>query len=548
MDRSAVEELYRRSEKPIRERIRRRARRFGERTKDGGRNFQSAFSARSATRTAVVSANPEVLHFSNLTLEDRSILDSAEETAGRVNGYLRSVPLIGMERTIGRNSPIEGRTRLLLSLNKNKVPWSGKKNIRLALMLHQLVFPQKQHQEDGHMVVYVPEFGDKPQIIYFADQRLHYILGDDYTGELWKSNARDIMWFAQNIGLLPMHAGVQLARAYDGVEKKLKTYVLAFFGLSKTGKSTRSCNDNGLDRKGEFVKIMQDDITALDLGTGEIFGTSDNFYCVTEGLDPACQKVLYNAALRRGVLYENATLTENGDIVFREEEMVRRKGCLNPRAVLRRRDFGKHYSEEINTPPLDEIDGMFVIFITRDYTIMPFVSELDPAQLGAAYILGETIDNPATTKDQSKWGKTKREPGTDPFTPGNPAYRANLLYRFYRMHPEKVRGFLINTGGVGGDPETGKKETAEKIIQIGEMTNAINGILRGTARFGREDWFGTDVLVSANGIDYAQWLPWNYYSAEEYRQLVSKRKRDRVEYIGKYPGLDGDIRRTIVGS
>jgi ATP-dependent phosphoenolpyruvate carboxykinase len=120
-----------------------------------------------------------------------------------------------------------------------------------------------------------------------------------------------------------------------------------------------------------------------------------------------------------------------------------------------------------------------------------------------------------------------------------------MLYGFHLGHPGKVRGFLINTGGVGGDPETGRKDTAKKIIQINEMTEGVKSILRNTAEFTPEEYFGAHVLVSADGLDFSRWLPQNFYSAGEYAAWVGRRKESRRQYAERYKGLDREIAASI---
>lgn len=537
------DEIFKETEKPSSEEIAKRAEEVG---KKYGRyvNWDSKYTARNAKRTAVLSSNQRIGEFNNKNLEDRSILNNAEETIGKAIEYLYSSRSIALERCVGKDSPVEGTSKIIFA-------GSEEISYRLALMLDQMLFPAIETEKPKHRFVYITDlkFLDKPQIFYLADENMTFVLACDYTGEAWKAHARNWMWSAERMEMFPMHAGVQFVRVYDEPSGKFKTYALCFFGLSKTGKTTRSCHTNNINMEDEEVRIVQDDITVLDRN-GSIYGTGRQFYAIISDLDPVYQELLYNALMSAEKVYlENATFEDN-ELVLDEKKIEELGGCLNPRAVLNPENFtdrkGKrHFNGDINTPPLEDIDGIYFFFITRDFTITPYVTELSPEETALAYILGKSVHTPATTNNQELWWKPRRTPGTDPFTPGDPADRANWLYRFCSTYRDKVRGFLINTGGIGGHGED-KKGTA-RIIEIQEMTNAVRGILRGAALFMETGLpYFSKVLVSAYRTEYFQ--PWNVYGVREYKSMLRRSISDDLKYLEQFGNLDSHIRYVLEGS
>lgn len=332
---------------------------------------------------------------------------------------------------------------------------------RLLVMWNKLIFdlPATEEEKDpGQVLIMVPEWGDvakkldlQPRVILVdAVNRVTFVLGTDYFGEIKKGHLRMAMYLEKvrfkegNGGGLGVHAGGKVIRAFDAGAKKLEDKGALFFGLSGTGKTTLSVHHFWLDPKqGETVIIRQDDFFVMT-EDGAAFGTEDNAYIKTEGLEPEGQPLLYAGAISPSAVLENVyTDPKTLDVdFFRYDHPFGSGGqCLNGRGIVVR-----HELDFTDTRiDLDHVDLIF--FITRRETIVPPAARLNPEQAAAFFMLGESIITSAA--DPTKAGQSVREVGTNPFIVGSEGEEGNIFYRIIKKNP-KVQCFLLNTGGFGG--------------------------------------------------------------------------------------------------
>jgi phosphoenolpyruvate carboxykinase (ATP) len=227
------------------------------------------------------------------------------------------------------------------------------------------------------------------------------------------------------------------------------------------------------------------------------------------------------------VSFDSATLTENG------------------RGIIQREDLGADSSDTVNLPPLKELDGMIVIFITRRNTVVPIASKLTLEQAAAAFMLGESVETSAG--DPRRAGESVREVGTNPFIIGDEAYEGNWFYTFLKKHKDKVQCYLLNTGGVGElreGPENAVKQAALR-PEIPEMAAVIRGILRDTVEWEKEPNFETLIPKRTNGLHLMKFDLSNFYAKGVVRDFVLKLQKERVEWLKGFEGLDKAIVDTV---
>ena len=313
--------------------------------------------------------------------------------------------------------------------------------------------------------MYQPMTGVDPDICNVTPPSFHHWLGTDYMGEDKKGFLRQAMWAADTKGMLGLHAGTKKVTAV-GQDGKLKKYGVFLFGLTATGKSTWSCHQLGLDHsKGEKTLVTQDDICFLRKD-GSALGSENNFFVKTD-VEEKYQEAMYNALIDKSALYENVMIKANGEPDFLDESLT-----ANGRAVIQRKKLqvkidGKMvdiFSDSINLPPIEEMDGLIFAFITRRNTIMSFAQELTPAQAVLAYLWGESTHSYAS--QPAKAGETVRIVGTDPFIIGSRAKKVNRLYEILMTlssnHPDKLKCMQYNTGGMGEVIETYEENGTKK--------------------------------------------------------------------------------------
>jgi phosphoenolpyruvate carboxykinase (ATP) len=508
------------------------AERYGTRTVYGNYNFVSTVKNRSAWLTVHI-GSPMVLQH-QLSQKQREILRDAPKTVEFVHNYVKSAPIVCVERTMGDNPYFNPHCTLYVSVHRKEM-------IRLAYMVGQTLFPFKKGAPGPELyLLYVPEWQEKDrQILVFPEIGVTYVLGSDYYGEAKKGFLRMAMWAAKQKGMLGVHAGAKIIKAKDRTGK-IKMYGMILFGLSATGKTTHVCHNHGLLDDGEGQEIVQDDVVFIR-SDGSVLGSERGFYLKTGYLDPRVQPIIFRAAISHNTIFENVMVDHLGNVHFDDTTLTE-----NGRAIIQRDDLGADKSESVNLPPLEELDGMIIIFITRRNTVVPIASKLTLEQAAAAFMLGESVETSAG--DPRRAGESVREVGTNPFIVGDEAYEGNWFYNFLKRHGNKIECYLLNTGGVG---ENRKEDTNNEIlrqavrVEIPEMAAIIRGIVRGSIDWKNDPYFGTPTPKIVNGVKMTKFDPSKFYSQEQIDAYVSKLKEERVEWLKKFEGLDPTILNAV---
>jgi len=329
------------------------------------------------------------------------------------------------------------------------------------------------------------------------------------------------MYWAKQEGYLGLHAASKVLRIHrDG---KLQDFGFLLFGLSGTGKTALSCHSHWL-RPPERVIIRQDDVVILKSDGGAI-GTEESFYLKTDGLEPSSQPLLYAAAISPRAILENVWVDpEIGKVDFFNTTLT-----SNGRGMVKRRDIAFTDNE------IDLEEAHYIIFITRHRDIAPPVARLTPEWAAAAFMLGESVETSAG--DPSQAGKSLRVVGTNPFIVGSEEEEGNIFLDILHNNPD-IQCFIVNTGSVGG-AEIGQKITHKDSLKILEM------IARDRITWKRDEFWGYEVPVEIPGVDLSRFDLSRYYPYEQIQELSENLKRERLEWLSDFPGLDPDITNAI---
>lgn len=510
------------------------ARPFGQVTEFGSLSFHSNVRNRSAGLTVYVGGDS--VRQRSLTPRQQAILDAVPDTLVRAHRYLDRAPIVCTRRTMGDNSVFNPHCTVFVSTY-------AKDTVRIPYMWGETLLDYRPQLPGPELaLVFVPEWPEKDrQILVFPDDGVTFVLGSDYVGEAKKGCLRLAMWFAKQQGMLGVHAGSKIveSRHPDG---KVRRYSMLLFGLSATGKTTHSCHTHGLDGEGEDMDVVQDDVCFLR-DDGSALGTERGFYLKTEGLDPHSQPLLYHAAVQRDTVFENVMVDAEGHVDFQDETIT-----SNGRGVVQMAHFAPHASDTINLPPVSELDALLLIFITRRNTVVPVISKLNPEQAAAAFMLGESIESSAG--DPRRAGESIRVVGTNPFIIGDEAAEGNWLYDLIQAHPDRVQAYLINTGGVGEIREKlpdGASRVRREVtrIQIPETSALFRAIVRGRVDWVDEPYFGTQVPAHIEGADIRRFDIESHYSQAEIEGYVEALKRERREYLDRFPTLNPAIAKAL---
>ncbi len=513
--------------------LKRTAERYGVRTVYGNYNFVSTVKNRSAWLTVYL-GSPKVLQ-RQLSPRQLEILGGAPKTVERVHDYVKKAPLTCVERTMGDNPYFNPHCTLYVSVHRREM-------VRLAYMVGQTLFPyRKEAVGPQFYLLYVPEWQEKDrQILVFPEVGVTYVLGSDYYGEAKKGFLRMAMWAAKQEGMLGVHAGAKIVKAKDAAGR-MKRYGMILFGLSATGKTTHACHNHGLLEDGEGQEIVQDDVVFLR-SDGSALGSERGFYMKTGYLDPKVQPIIFRAAISGRTIFENVMVDYLGNVHFDDTALTE-----NGRAVIQRDDLGEDKSAGVNLPPISELDGLIVVFITRRNTVVPIASKLTVEQAAAAFMLGESVETSAGNPLRA--GESVREVGTNPFIVGDEAFEGNWFHEFLKRGGGKVQCYLLNTGGVGEVVESGDggakvlKQAAVR-VEIPEMAAIIRSIVKDFAEWKREPHFGTLKLKRANGVDVAKFDLCSFYTEGQVDVLVKKLKKERHDWLGQFQNLNSYMLNT----
>ena len=453
----------------------------------------------------VTSVRNRIAKFTEVIMSD----PGENELVGKVLDYLKDKEMIKLDRVMCQTPGFRKNCRLFVTAGYPRLP----------LMWGNTLFPGCGGEPD-FSVITVPEWPEK-KVLVFPDAGYTLVLGTDYKGENKKAMLRQVMYWAKKEGNLGLHAASKILRVHSN--GRLNDYGFLLFGLSGTGKTSLSCHSHWL-KYPERVIIRQDDVVILKKD-GSAIGTEESFYLKTDGLEPGAQPLLYAAAISPRAILENVWVDpKTGKVDFFNTSLT-----SNGRGMVKRGDIA-YTDREIDLEKTD-----FVIFINRRYDILPPVVRLNDEWGAAAFMLGESVETSAG--DPSEAGKSKRVVGTNPFIVGSEVDEGNIFLNILRRNPG-IQCFVLNTGQVGGR-SNGQKITVQDSVKIIEM------IARDKIVWKKDEFWGYDVPVEIPGVDLKRFDLDKFYPEDEIQALSGSLKRERLEWLDTFDGLNLDTIRAL---
>lgn len=326
-------------------------------------------------------------------------------------------------------------------------------------------------------VVHVPEFHAEPGrdktnsgafVLLHLGRRLVLIGGTAYAGEIKKSIFTIMNYLLPEAGVLPMHAAANMNRAGE---------VAIFFGLSGTGKTTLSSDD-------ERTLIGDDEHGWSAHG---IFNFEGGCYAKVIRLSKENEPLIYEATQRFGAILENVRVDPDTRRIDFDDETI----TENTRAAY---PISTHVPNAIypgaGGQPTD------IVMLTADaFGVLPPIARLTPEQAMYYFILGYTAKVAGTEAGVTEPSATFSPCFGAPFMALHPGVYARLLGRNIRTY--NVRCWLVNTGWKGGPYGVGNRMELPYTRRM--VHAALNGELD-SVPFMRDDIFGLSIPQSCRGL------------------------------------------------
>ncbi len=476
-------------------------------TSFGNYNVQTRVTSRSKGSTYLVTDDP------SLTTGQAISRMEGERAAHLQDEYIATRPMLVIDGYIGNEPEHRARARLYIE----------ESNANIAGMQAQLYFPPDAPADEWEpelVMIYtpnlpMPDYPSDRLIAVDLEAGVTRVFNSDYFGESKKGGLR--MWNDRvfTAGGLAMHAGCKVIPTADGEKTVL------IIGLSGTGKTTTT-----FTRQNDSQPV-QDDFVGL-LPQGKVVGTENGCFAKTFGLDARHEPAIHGAVTKPDAYLENVSQAEvNGPVDFFDTSYTQ-----NGRATFPMSSLGI-WRDPREIGPVD-----YLLILNRNDNIIPVVARLTGPQAAAYFMLGETQGTSAG--GASEEGRALRVPGTNPFFPLRDEMQGNRFLELLETRPFEV--YLLNTGRVGG--ATGSPESIK--VEIEDSGAAVKAIAERSISWESDPDFGYEVASALPGINDPELLqPRRLYErtgrADEYRAWVARFKRERVEFLEGYPGLEPAI-------
>jgi len=347
-------------------------------------------------------------------------------------------------------------------------------------------------------------------IVTHISKNITIIGGTHYAGERKKSSFSWMNWILPDVDVCPMHCSANTAK--DGSDTAI------FFGLSGTGKTTLSADENRL--------LIGDDEHGWT-ADGTVFNMEGGCYAKGIDLEKEKEPIIWNA-IKEGSLVENV-VEKKGlnelDLDFTDTSLTQNSrigyGMEN---VPNRVDSG--IGSNVKT----------VVFLTADASgTIPPISKLNRSQAMYHYLSGYTSKLAGTEVGINEPTLFFSAYFGDPFFARMPMVYADSLKKRLEENPD-VSVFLVNTGWNGKGDRMSLKDTRAMV------TAALGGELDDVECL-EHPVFKLAVPTTCPGVSADSILdPINSWDDKDlYWEKANALAEKFQENIKKFPGLTEEV-------
>ncbi|MBS4536854.1 phosphoenolpyruvate carboxykinase (ATP) [Clostridium sp. D2Q-11] len=389
----------------------------------------------------------------------------------------------------------------------------------------QQMFIKPKEEERGSIkpeftVIALPNLMSNPKVdgtnseafvIISFEKKIVLIGGTKYSGEIKKSIFTIMNYLLPFKDVLPMHCSANVGENND---------VALFFGLSGTGKTTLSADENR--------RLIGDDEHGwTDNG---IFNFEGGCYAKCINLSHKKEPQIFNA-IKRGAILENVVIDKD----TKEPDYDNDKYTENTRAA-----FPVEHIEEAILEGEGGIPNT-IIFLTADATgVLPPISKLTKEQAMYHFMSGYTSKLAGTERGIVEPKATFSSCFGEPFMLLKPQVYAKILGEKIEKYNTNV--FLVNTGWTGGSYGEGNRMKLEytramvKAALIGELDNI---------KYIKDPIFNLSIPTECKNVPKDILDPSSTWgNTEEYFQKARELAKAFIQNFEKFSTVSDDIRNV----
>jgi len=348
------------------------------------------------------------------------------------------------------------------------------------LFARNMFIRAKAEELTGHVpeftIMHVPNFQAIPEIdgtnseafiLLNLRRKLVLIGGTSYAGEIKKSIFTVMNYLLPQDNVMSMHCSANVGPDND---------VAVFFGLSGTGKTTLSADQNR--------KLIGDDEHGWS-DTG-VFNFEGGCYAKIIKLSQESEPEIYATTRQFGTILENVGY----DVITRRLDLNDAGLTENTRAAYPLSHIPNALRESMAGHPKN------IIMLTADaFGVMPPISKMSPEQAMYHFISGYTAKVAGTEAGITEPQATFSACFGAPFMVLHPYRYAEILAEKIKKHD--VTCWLVNTGWSGGPFGVGER------MPIKYTRALVNAALEGRLKdktFEEDPIFGVQVPTSCEGV------------------------------------------------
>lgn len=400
------------------------------------------------------------------------------------------------ETYVGLDKDFMIKAHLLIPKGFENVSYSWMLNFQYITKEYEKMYKASRNINEGDIFVFSDPDWTHPEFPYgltFFDPKHNCaaILGMRYFGEHKKGTLTLAWGAAARNGYASCHGGMK--RYNLGTKKDKKSFQVAVFGLSGSGKSTitHAKHNNKYD-----ITVLHDDAYIINVHDKYTIALEPAYFDKTQDYPMECEDNKYIITQQN-----NGVIQGNDGKLYSITEDIRNG---NGRAV-KSKLWSPNRVDRIDEP----IDAIF--WLMKDPTTPP-VLKLSGSSLASA--MGATLATKRTAAERLAEGVDPNALVVEPYANPFRVYPLEMDYtRFKQLFDDGVDCYILNTGDFMG-----------KKVQPKDTLGIIESIVEGSAKFEKFANFSDIEIMQIEGFEAN-------FNNSGYAEEFKKRMQDRINFI-----------------